>query len=186
MRKIILIGLVLLALGACQQSQQMPRFSLMDAQRTGIDFTNEVVNKEDFNIFSYRNFYNGGGVGIGDINKDGLVDVFLTSNQGPNKLYLNKGNWTFEDISAQAGIEEANKWSTGVAMVDLNADGWLDIYVCNAGYVKGLGQENALFINNGDLTFTEAAADYGLNDNGYTTHAAFFDYDLDGDRKSVV
>ncbi|HYH15664.1 MAG TPA: VCBS repeat-containing protein, partial [Flavisolibacter sp.] len=148
---------------------------------SGIDFTNKVENSKDFNIFSYRNFYNGGGVGIGDINNDGLADVFMTANMGSNKLYLNKGNFQFDDITEKAGIGEKEKWSTGVVMVDINADGWLDVYVCNAGYQKGIGQENSLFINNRDLTFTECARKYGLADPGYTTHAAFFDYDLDGD-----
>nr|WP_214449298.1 VCBS repeat-containing protein [Flavihumibacter rivuli] len=148
---------------------------------TGIAFTNKVENNKDFNIFSYRNFYNGGGCAIGDINNDGLADVFFTANMGSNKLYLNKGNWKFEDISEKAGITEKEKWSTGVVMVDINNDGWLDIYVCNAGYQKGMRQENALFINNHDNTFTEKAREYGLDNDGYTTHAAFFDYDLDGD-----
>lgn len=156
-------------------------FQELPSKQTGIDFKNTVENSKGFNIFNYRNFYNGGGVAIGDINNDGLSDVFFTANMGANKLFLNKGNFEFEDISTKAGIEEAQKWSTGVVMVDLNADGLLDIYVCNAGYQKGIGQENALFINNGDLTFTEKASEYGLNENGYTTHAAFFDYDLDGD-----
>ncbi|MBL7729076.1 MAG: CRTAC1 family protein, partial [Dinghuibacter sp.] len=150
-------------------------------EKTGIRFKNNVSNTAEFNIFSYRNFYNGGGVATGDINNDGLTDVFFTANMGPNKLYLNKGNFHFDDISKTAGIELPDKWSTGVVMVDINADGWLDIYVCNAGYRSGVGTENALFINNKNNTFTERAAEYGLNDNGYTTHAAFFDYDLDGD-----
>lgn len=148
---------------------------------TGIQFKNTVNNTQDFNIFSYRNFYNGGGVATGDINNDGLADVFFTANMSANKLYLNKGDFQFEDISAKAGIELNNKWSTGVVMADVNSDGWLDIYVCNAGYRSGISNENALFINNHDNTFTEKAAEYGLNENGYATHAAFFDYDLDGD-----
>jgi enediyne biosynthesis protein E4 len=157
-------------------------FELMDGKSTGISFENKVENKDDFNIFSYRNFYNGGGVALGDINNDGLTDVFFTSNMGANKLYLNKGNWKFEDISKKAGIEELGKWNTGVVMVDINNDGFLDIYVCNAGYHKFTrNQKNALFINNKNSTFTESAAQYGLDENGYTTHAAFFDYDLDGD-----
>jgi hypothetical protein len=150
-------------------------------ENSGIDFTNKVENSPEFNIFSYRNFYNGGGVAIGDINNDGLSDVFMTANMGSNKLYINKGNFQFDDVSEKAGIGEKEKWSTGVVMVDVNADGWLDIYVCNAGYQRGVGQENSLFINNHDLTFTECARKYGLADSGYTTHAAFFDYDIDGD-----
>lgn len=148
---------------------------------TGISFNNKVENTKDFNIFSYRNFYNGGGAAIGDINNDGLADVFFTANMGSNKLFLNKGNWQFQDISEKAGFHNKEKWGTGVVMVDVNHDGWLDIYVCNAGYQKGIGQENELYINNKDLTFTEQAKEYGLADSSYTTHVAFFDFDLDGD-----
>lgn len=167
-------------------------FQKMNNKSIGIEFNNEVVNTDKLNIFSYRNFYNGGGVAIGDVNNDGLSDVFLTANMGPNKLYLNQGNWQFKDISQTAGIEESNKWSTGVVMVDINHDGLLDIYVCNAGFLEGSNQKNALFINNGvhpdngDLTFTEKAEEYGLADAGYTTHAAFFDYDLDGDLDAYI
>jgi hypothetical protein len=151
-------------------------------RNTGINFFNKVENTKDFNIFTYRNFYNGGGVAIGDINNDGLPDVFMTSNMGANKLYLNKGKFAFDDISAKAGIEEKGKWNTGVVMADINADGWLDIYVCNAGIDKWQTKDgNKLFINNHNLTFTERSKEYGLDENGYTTHAAFFDYDLDGD-----
>ncbi len=169
---------------SCKQKSTSNRtlFQLQDSLSTGISFTNTVENTPDFNIFSYRNFYNGGGVATGDVNNDGLADVFFTSNQGANKLFLNKGNFKFEDISAKAGIEEKGKWNTGVVMVDINADGWLDIYVCNAGYDKWTTKEyNKLFINKHDGTFIEQAKEYGLDETGYTTHAAFFDYDKDGD-----
>lgn len=156
-------------------------FSKLEASQTGIDFLNEVKNGENMNIFKYRNFYNGGGVAIGDINNDGLSDVYFTSNLGTNKLYLNKGKFKFEDISKKAGVEGTKTWSTGVVMVDLNADGLLDIYVCNAGNSLGDQQKNELFINNGNGTFTEKADEYNLADTGITTHAAFFDYDKDGD-----
>lgn len=166
---------------SCQQSKkEPPLFSLQE--NTGIDFKNIIQNTPDFNIFSYRNFYNGGGVAIGDINNDGLSDVFFTANMGSNKLYLNKGDFQFEDISVKAGFIPKNDWSTGVVFVDINYDGWLDIFVCNAGYINGQIPKSQLYINNKDLTFTEKAAEYGLtNEGGYTTHAAFFDYDLDGD-----
>lgn len=154
---------------------------LQEMKETGIDFENKTVNTKEFNIFSYRNFYNGGGVAIGDINNDGLSDVFFTANMGSNKLYLNKGNWKFEDVSLSAGFTDKKKWSTGVALVDINNDGYLDIYVCNAGNQPGVDTENELWINDGKLHFTEQAAKYGLNDSGFTTHAAFFDYDADGD-----
>ncbi len=174
--------LLIPVLFSCNKSnEQGGVFRLIPSEESGIDFKNEIKNTEKFNIFNYRNFYNGGGVAVGDINNDGLADVYFTANMGSNKLYLNKGNFEFEDITQKAGIAELEKWSTGVVMVDINNDKLLDIYVCNAGYQKGVGQENALFINNGDLTFTEKAAEYGLDDNGYTTHAAFLDYDLDGD-----
>lgn len=169
---------------SCNNDTNTPKdglFSLLDPADTGIDFVNEVKNGTDMNIFKYRNFYNGGGVAIGDINNDGLADVYFTSNLGTNKLYLNKGNLKFQDISKSAGIEGTKSWATGVVMVDINADGLLDIYVCNAGNTKGDNQKNELFINNGNLTFTDHADDYNLADTGITTHAAFFDYDKDGD-----
>ena len=165
-------------------------------ESTGIDFINKVKDTKDFNVLTYRNFYNGGGVAIGDINNDGLADVFFTANMGSNKLYKNKGSWEFEDISVKAGFVEKQDWSTGVVMVDINHDGWLDIYVCNAGYINGIAPESKLYINNrvslkgskeGDVTFTESAREYGLtNTGGYATHAAFFDYDLDGDLDAFI
>ncbi len=162
-------------------TQESSLFTKLDATKTGIDFINTIENEEDFNIFFYRNFYNGGGVAIGDINNDDLPDIYLTSNRGKNKLYLNKGDFSFEDITQTANVDGNKAWSTGVVMVDINADGLLDLYVCNAGYIKGDDQKNELFINNGDLTFTESAEQYQLADSGFTTHAAFFDYDKDGD-----
>ena len=149
---------------------------------SGIDFENTLKGDVDFNIFSYRNFYNGGGVAIGDLNNDGLPDIFFTANQESNKLYLNKGNFQFEDISAKAGFISKKQWSTGVVLADVNADGWLDIYVCNAGNMFDPAlRKNQLFINNHNLTFTESAEKYGLDNSGYSTQASFFDYDLDGD-----
>ncbi len=156
-------------------------FELLDSSRTGISFQNRLYNQKEFNIFNYRNFYNGGGVAIGDINNDGLPDIYLTSNLRSNKLYLNSGDFEFKDISESSKTQGTKAWSTGVVMVDINADGLLDIYVCNAGNVQGDDQRNELFINNGDLTFTEQAEQYNLAAGGFTTHAAFFDYDKDGD-----
>jgi hypothetical protein len=179
-RKILLYFFGLFYFTGCKPGKPTTLFELKT--NTGIDFLNTVENNKGFNIFNYRNFYNGGGVAIGDINNDGLSDVLLTSNTGSNKLFLNKGDFKFEDISMKAGIEEKGKWNTGVVMADINSDGWLDIYICNAGIDKWKNrQANALFINNHNLTFTEQAKEYGLDEKGYTTHAAFFDYDLDGD-----
>ncbi|WP_103071665.1 VCBS repeat-containing protein [Aquimarina sediminis] len=161
-------------------------FERLPFEETNISFTNEIANNEELNIFKYRNFYNGGGVAIGDINNDGYADVFLTANMKKNKLYLNKGSFVFEDITIDSGVQGKNNWSTGVVMVDINSDGWLDIYVCNAGDVKGDNQKNELYINNKDLTFTEAAEEYNLADSGFTTHAAFFDYDKDGDLDAYI
>jgi len=132
-------------------------------------------------MYTYRNFYNGGGVGIGDINNDGLPDIFFCGNQQSNKLYLNKGNFQFEDITEKAGVGSDGVWSTGVTFADVNGDGLLDIYVCRSGDRKSKNRSNQLFINNGNLGFTEKAKEYGLDNTGLCTHAVFFDYDHDGD-----
>lgn len=164
-------------------------FTKLTPAQTGIDFVNKVEDGETFNVLTYRNFFNGGGVAIGDVNNDGLPDIYLTANMQPNKLYLNKGNWQFEDITDKAGVAGKIGWSTGVSMADVNGDGWLDIYVCNSGDIAGDNKENELFINRGSSPdgkgwegmFDEKAKAYHLNDQGFTTHASFFDYDLDGD-----
>ncbi|MEJ7739646.1 MAG: VCBS repeat-containing protein [Chitinophagaceae bacterium] len=154
----------------------------MPSTETGIIFENSVADTKKFNVFKYRNFYNGGGVAIGDINNDGLPDVYFTANQKKNKLYLNKGNFKFEDITDKSGVAGNRFWSTGVTMADVNADGWLDIYVCHSGDLAGESRENELFINQHNGKFTEEAKKYGLDEPyGLTTHAAFFDYDGDGD-----
>ncbi|THU37352.1 CRTAC1 family protein [Niastella caeni] len=156
-------------------------------ENTGIRFSNDVKQTKDFNILTFRNFYNGGGVAVGDINNDGLADVFFTANAGSNQLYLNKGNWQFEDISAKAGFSLKKQWSTGTVMADINNDGWLDIFVANSGHMNdGISKANQLFINNHNLTFIDSAEAYGLADTGYTTQASFFDYDLDGDLDCFV
>jgi hypothetical protein len=182
--RIVLFLLLILIFSNCSKensTNENALFSKLDSSNTGINFVNEVKNGADMNIFKYRNFYNGGGVAIGDVNNDGLSDVFFTSNLGANKLYLNKGNFKFEDISKKAGVEGNKSWSTGVVMVDINGDGLLDIYVCSAGNNINSIRKSQLFINNGNLTFTDKAEQYNLADTGITTHAAFFDYDKDGD-----
>ncbi|MCB0592676.1 MAG: VCBS repeat-containing protein [Lewinellaceae bacterium] len=188
--RVFVLFTLLYALFGCKRSVTEPGdaagFTLVKGGHSGITFSNEVQDQKDFNILTFRNYYNGGGVAIGDINNDGLNDIFFTANMQPNKLYLNQGNFQFEDISQSAGIEGTGYWSTGVAFADVNADGWLDIYVCNSGDLSGGNRENELFINNGGLTFKESAALYGLNDDGYSTHASFFDYDLDGDLDCFV
>ncbi len=159
------------------------RFTLLPSSKTGIAFSNQLQDSKDDNVFAFRNYYNGGGVAVGDINNDGLQDVFFTANMGANKLYINKGGFFFEDVSVKAGFSSGKReWSTGVVMVDINNDGWLDIYVCNSAHINdGISKANQLFINNQNLTFTDRAAEYGLNDTGFTTQASFFDYDMDGD-----
>lgn len=172
--------LLLLFFASCKNKSENTLFTLVTD--SNIDFKNKLTESKQFNVFNYRNFYNGGGVAVGDLNNDGLPDLFFTANEGPNKLYLNQGNFKFEDISARAGFGDKKQWSTGVVFVDINGDGWLDIYVCNAGNMFDSSlRKNQLFINHHDLTFTEEAAKYGLDNDGYSTQASFFDYDLDGD-----
>jgi hypothetical protein len=172
---------VFIALSSCHNSDvKNPLFSLQSNDELGVNFINQLVDKDQTNVFTFRNYYNGGGVAIGDVNNDGLNDVYLTSNQGGNKLYLNKGNWKFDDVTDKAGVKGTKYWSTGVTMVDINGDGWLDIYVCHSGNIidkKG----NELFINQHNGTFKEEAEKYGLVDNGLSTQSIFFDMDNDGD-----
>ncbi|WP_229254199.1 VCBS repeat-containing protein [Dyadobacter sp. NIV53] len=173
--------LVLLVTGCNTDEKDAPAlFEEMSPGYTGIEFANEITSSENLNIFNYRNFYNGGGVAIGDINNDGLPDIYFTANIGENKLYLNKGNFRFEDITEKAKVGGKGSWSTGAAFADVNSDGLLDLYVCNSG-LESKGRANELFINKGNLLFEESAAVYGLDDHGYSTHASFFDYDHDGD-----
>ena len=188
MQKALYLSVILsITLSNCNEKvEEKPLFELKDNTKCGINFQNSLTDTNDFNVYKYRNYYNGGGVAIGDINNDGFEDIYMVSNQDKNKLFLNKGNWQFEDITANAGVNGSKAWSTGVTMADVNGDGFLDIYVCNSGDIKGDNKENELFINNGDLTFTESAAEYGLNDAGYSTHASFFDYDKDGDLDAYI
>jgi enediyne biosynthesis protein E4 len=161
-----------------------PLFKLLSSKETNIEFSNNIADSENRNVLNYEYFYNGGGVAVGDINNDGLEDIFFTSNSGENKLYLNLGNMKFKDITEEACPELAGRkgsWKTGVTMADVNGDGLLDIYVCYSGNVDSNLRRNQLFINQGNLEFKEEAKQYGLDDPGYSTQAAFFDYDNDGD-----
>ncbi|MDP9046955.1 MAG: CRTAC1 family protein, partial [Bacteroidota bacterium] len=156
-------------------------FQLLDSAQTNIRFTNRISDDDMPGILNYLYFYNGAGVSIGDVNNDGLPDIYFTSNKkGGNKLYLNKGNYKFEDITQKAGVSGTADWCTGVTMADVNNDGYLDIYVCAVAGKLGLQGHNMLYINNHDGTFTERSAEYGLDFSGYSTQAAFFDYNHDG------
>ena len=156
-------------------------FRQIPSDLSGIDFRNDLVETEAFNIIEYLYFNNGGGVAVGDINNDGLPDLYFTANQLSNKLYLNLGDFKFQDITEKAGVTDQEGWKTGVTMADVNGDGWLDLYVCHLGEYKGIRGKNKLYINRGDQTFSEEGNEYGLDFAGFSTQAAFFDYDMDGD-----
>ena len=156
-------------------------FTPLTPQQTGITFQNKLVESNTANIITYEYFYNGGGVAVADFNNDGLTDIYFTSNQQPNALYMNRGNWQFEDVTNTAGVAGRKGWKTGVSVADVNGDGFVDIYVCYSGDVEPQYRQNQLFMNNGDGTFTEKAKEMGVADIGYSTQAAFFDYDHDGD-----
>lgn len=164
-----------------EQEKKETLFSLLNSKISGIDFINQLNQTEDYNVYLYRNFYNGAGIGLGDFNNDGLTDIYFCGNHVDNKLYINLGNLKFEEIAKKAGVHCPDVWSTGVSIMDINGDGLHDIYVCKSGNPEGENRHNELFINNGDLTFTEKAAAYGIADKGLSSHAAFFDYDKDGD-----
>lgn len=166
----------------CRGKQDsLTQFSLVSATESGISFSNTLVASAEFNILEYLYFYNGGGVACGDINNDGLVDIYFSSNQNSNRLYLNKGNFKFEDITEKSGTAGIGNWKTGVTMADVNGDGYVDIYVCGVGNYKKFDSQNQLLINNGDLTFSDKTEEFGLQFKGFSTQTIFFDYDQDGD-----
>jgi len=177
--KVVLLGLFTLFILSCKDTSS--RFELMKPSTTGVAFNNELSYTEAFNPYTYRNFYNGAGVALGDINNDGLIDIYFTGNLVNNALYLNRGDFKFEEIAETAGVACKNIWSSGATFVDINQDGWLDLYVCKSGMPGGENRHNELFINQKDNTFKESSAEYGLDITGLSVQAAFFDYDLDGD-----
>ncbi len=186
-KNLVLAGLTLFLFSCTEKEKNQPAlFEVLSDKQTGLAFSNKLTVTPEFNMFKYMYFYNGAGVGAGDFNNDGLTDLFFSSNQGQNKLYLNKGNLKFEDVSATAKIPQDNGWSTGVSIVDINNDGLLDIYVCRVGNFDVLKNKNQFLIckgidKNGVPYFSDEAPQMGLAFSGFSTQAAFLDYDLDGD-----
>ncbi len=183
----IIICWLTIFFSACKtEKKEPPLFEVLDSKRTGLDFSNDLSYNNEFNLFKYIYFYNGSGLGAGDLNNDGLIDLFFGSNQHNNKLYLNTGNLVFKDVTKDAGIPEDGGWSTGISLVDINNDDLLDIYVCRVGQYETLKSKNQLLIcqgidKNGIPAYKDMAHEYGLDFSGFSTQAAFFDYDMDGD-----
>ncbi len=182
----IFMGVALLTSVACNRLMpEAPLFEMLDAQKTGIEFENKLHPTETFNMFHYMYYYNGAGVGVGDFNKDGKADIFFASNEGKNEMYINKGNMHFENITAKTYIPQDSAWNTGVSVIDINNDGLLDIYICRLGNFEKFKDRNQLLvckgIQNGVPTYKDEAAAYGLDFSGFSTQAAFMDYDMDGD-----
>ncbi|WP_163382332.1 VCBS repeat-containing protein [Cyclobacterium sp. SYSU L10401] len=179
-RSLCFLCITLIAI-SCTKENPNALFTELASSDTGIDFKNLVKESDEFNVLTYGYFYQGGGLAVGDINNDGLPDIYFTGNMMASKLYLNKGDFEFEDITESAGVAAAGLWNTGTTMADVNGDGFLDIYICRSAANDPNNRKNLLFINQGDLTFREEAAEFGLDDPGYSTQASFFDYDNDGD-----
>lgn len=177
------LPLISILLFSCKKEIQRPAlfFEMVNSKESGINFSNDLTDTNDLNIVEYLYYYNGGGVAIGDINNDGLDDIFFTANQLPDRLYLNMGNMKFKDITENSGIVMDSSWSTGVTMADVNNDGYLDIHISKLGNFKDFNSHNLLYVNNGDNTFTESSKIYGLDFSGFSTQSTFFDYDRDGD-----
>ncbi|EAZ81304.2 VCBS repeat-containing protein [Algoriphagus machipongonensis] len=183
MKQKTLLILLIVCSFSCQKEEKShdALFQLLSEEESGITFRNDLTYTEKVNPYTFRNFYNGSGVALGDINNDGLTDVFLAGNQTSNRLYLNLGNLKFKDITDQAGLNSTGYWTTGVSMADVNGDGLLDIYVCKSGPPGGEKRHNELFINNDNLTFSDKSKEYGIAEKGLSQHAVFFDFDKDGD-----
>ncbi len=178
--------LILTAAGCSHKPQQPPLFQVLDSKRTGLNFTNGLTPTEEFNVFHYMYFYNGAGIGAGDFNNDGKIDLFFASNQGDDKLFLNRGNMKFTDVTKEAQIPNDGGWSTGVSVVDINNDGLLDIYICRVGKYEILNSKNQFLIctgidKNGVPHYKDEAHEMGLDFSGFSTQVAFLDYDMDGD-----
>ena len=195
-KSLLLLSVLLLQLTACQdvtdekaskQAKSGKLFSKLSSKTTGVIFNNSITQNAKYSAMTYNYFLNGGGVAVGDFNNDQKPDLFFTANQKSDRLYINQGDFRFEEVSEKAGVEGwengGNKsWSTGVTTVDINNDGWLDLYVSKSGpYPEAAIKQNLLYINNQDGTFSEKAKEYGINDPGFSTQATFFDYDRDGD-----
>ncbi len=184
--RLLLSTLIILSLTGCNEKEPAKLFSVKSNSQTGIDFENTLTSTPELNILNYIYYYNGSGVAAGDYNNDGRIDLYFAANQATDKLYLNKGGFIFEDITKKAGIENSNNWTTGITTVDINQDGLLDIYICKIDDYNSILGQNLLYVNNGFgkdsiPTFTERAAEFGLDFKGFSTQATFFDYDLDGD-----
>ena len=177
---LFLISLMLIGLLAGCGGDEPRVFHRLSPSVTGVTFNNKVEEDEVHNVFNYLNIYTGAGVATGDVNNDGLTDLYFSGNMVTGRLYLNRGNLQFEDITETSGVVNG-RWGTGTTMVDINQDGWLDIFVCVSGSATGKDQANLLYINNGDNTFSEKSAEYGIADERQSMHASFFDYDKDGD-----
>ncbi len=184
---LVYIFFLFFIINACNsKNNPAPVFQVLDATKTGLDFNNKLTPTAEFNMFKYMYFYNGAGIGAGDFNNDGLIDLFFSSNQGQNKIYLNQGKLKFKDVTAEAQIPQDGGWSTGVSVVDINNDGLLDIYICRVGNFETLHSKNQLLIcqgidKNGVPFYKDEAHEYGLDFSGFSTQAVFFDYDMDGD-----
>ena len=186
-QKILFVIFLLLVFSSCTQKNKVPPlFQVLDHNKTGLNFTNILTPTASFNMFKYMYFYNGAGLGAGDFNNDGLIDLFFSSNQGEDKIYLNEGKLKFRDVTAEAKIAQDSGWSTGVSVVDINNDGLLDIYICKVGNYETLHSKNQLLVcsgidKNGVPFYKDEAHEYGLDFSGFSTQAVFFDYDMDGD-----
>ena len=183
-RIFLLLGILLLLIAGCG-GPSGTLFTALDPEKTGVDFNNYIEETDSFNILFDEYIYNGGGVGVGDFNNDGLQDLYFTGNNVSNRLYLNRGNFRFEDVTDYSGTDARDIWTSGVSVVDINNDGWMDMYLTATFKHEDGSRKNKLFINQGLRegipVFIDQAAEYGIDDDGHTTHGVFFDYDLDGD-----